>query len=453
VIAGAIHTYTPVSVYINVSPEAFERSFVAGDSPADESALFYKWHTTGRVRSMAEYTDGPEGSTVPWGSTALYLILASSLIGIMGVSLISPILPALRAVFGVADSRIGLVITVYTLPGVFLTPFVGLIADRIGRRRAIIPLLFVFGIGGTGIAFARSFEEVLILRFLQGIGASGLVTLAVTLIGDFYDGARQNAVMGLNSSTVGTGAALYPLIGGALAGIRWNFPFVFFGTGVLIGLVAVAALPEPDGREPSDVRTYLSGLGSVLRHPKALAIFGAIFVVFFVFYGAVQTALPLLLSDEFGLSSGQIGLTIAAVAAASAVVSSQYGRLSAWRSAPELIALGFVAYGASLLGVRVAPSPFWVGISLLAFGVGFGLMMPSIDTTIVTAVSGQLRAGMMGMRTSVLRLGQTLGPISFTYVAGVAFVTPTQGYRFLLVACGSAILLIGVVVYAALRGR
>jgi hypothetical protein len=35
----------------------------------------------------------------------------------------------------------------------------------------------------------------------------------------------------------------------------------------------------------------------------------------------------------------------------------------------------------------------------------------------------------------------------------VAFVTPTQGYRFLLVACGSAILLIGVVVYAALRGR
>ena len=155
----------------------------------------------------ADTSEGREAA-VPWGSAALYLIFASSLMGVMGVSLISPILPELRGVFEVSDARIGLVITVYTLPGVFLTPFIGLIADRIGRRRVIIPLLFIFGIGGAGIAFAQTFTEVLMLRFLQGIGASALVTLSVTLIGDFYEGAKQNAVMGLNSSTIGTGAAL-----------------------------------------------------------------------------------------------------------------------------------------------------------------------------------------------------------------------------------------------------
>ena len=394
---------------------------------------------------------GGDGSIVPWRSPTFHVILASSLMGVMGVSLISPLLPALRDVFGVSDARIGLVITVYTLPGVFLTPFIGLVADRIGRRRVIIPLLFVFGIGGAGIAVAGSFEAVLALRFLQGIGASALVTLAVTLIGDVYEGARRNAVMGVNSSVIGTGAALYPLVGGVLAGIRWNVPFLFFGTGIVVAAVAVLALPEPEGSEPEAVRTYLGGLGDVVTSPEALSIFAVIFVVFFVFYGAIQTALPLLLSDEFGLSSGAIGLTLAMVSLASAAVSSQYGRLSQWRSAPELIALGFVAYGCSLLGVRLAPSPPTVAASLLAFGVGFGLVMPSIDTAIVTAVSDRLRAGMMGMRTSVLRLGQTAGPVAFTFLAETAFGTPTAGYRSLLSACGVAILAAGAIGYPLLR--
>ncbi|MWV39350.1 MFS transporter [Natrialba sp. INN-245] len=390
-------------------------------------------------------------SSIPWHSSALYVILSSSLMGVMGVSLVSPVLPSLRPAFGVSDAQIGLVITAYTLPGIFLTPFVGLVADRIGRRRVIVPLLFTFGIGGAGIAFATSFTELLALRFVQGVGASALVTLAVTLIGDFYDGPRQNAVMGINSSMLGTGAAAYPLIGGALAGIRWNAPFLFFGVGILVGVFAAIALPEPESTHSSDVRTYVGRLRDVVVHPQALAIFAAIFAIFFVFYGAIQTALPLLLSDEFALSSGEIGLTLAMVSVAGAVVSSQYGRISNWRSAPELIALGFVAYGVSLLGVWIAPSPLFVGAALLAFGVGFGIVMPSVDTTIVQFVSDRLRAGMMGMRTSVLRLGQTLGPVSFTYLAETAFDSPIDGYRWLVLGFGVVILLSGLLVYPLLR--
>ncbi|WP_207588925.1 MFS transporter [Halomontanus rarus] len=395
-------------------------------------------------------SDGGSGS-IPWHSSALYVILSSSLMGVMGVSLISPVLPELRAAFEITDAQVGLVITVYTLPGVFLTPFIGLLADRIGRRRVIIPLLFIFGIGGAGIAFASSFAEVLALRFLQGIGASALVTLAVTLIGDFYDGAQRNAVMGFNGSMLGTGAALYPLVGGALGGIRWSAPFLFFGIGILVGIVAAVALEEPAADQPSSVGVYLGRLRDVAVLPEAIAIFGAIFVVFFVFYGAVQTALPLLLSDEFDLSSSQIGLTLAMVSVASATVSSQYGRISQWRTAPELVALGFVAYGTSLLGVWLAPSPVFVGVALLAFGVGFGIVMPSIDTTVVTLVSSELRAGMMGMRTSMLRLGQTLGPVAFTFIAEAGFATSSGGYRVLLVVSGVIVLVSGVAGYLLLR--
>ena len=390
-------------------------------------------------------------STIPWRSSALYVILSSSLIGVMGVSLISPVLPDLRGVFGISDAQVGLVITAYTLPGIFLTPFIGLVADRFGRRRVIVPLLLTFGLAGAGIAFVDSFTDVLVLRFVQGIGASALVTLAVTLIGDFYEGNRRDAVMGLNGSTIGTGAAAYPLIGGALAAVHWNVPFLFFGIAVLVGLVTLFVLEEPNDNRSSDVGTYLRRLGAVSRLPSALAIFVSIFVIFFVFYGAVLTALPLMLSDEFGLTAGQIGPVLAMVALASATVSSQYGRVSEWRSAPELVALGFVAYGTSLLGVWLAPSPLFVGASLLVFGVGFGVVMPSVDTTVVTLVSGELRAGMMGMRTSMLRLGQTLGPVGFTFVAETAFITPVAGYRVLLVTSGVFVAVAGVLGYFFLR--
>jgi MFS family permease len=390
-------------------------------------------------------------SGVPWTSGLLYVILASSLMGVMGVSLLSPVLPELRSVFDVTDAQVGLLITVYTLPGALIAPFAGLAADRFGRRRVLVPLLVTFGAAGAGIAFVTDFRYVLALRFLQGVGASALITLAVTIIGDAFEGAQRDALIGLNGSATSAGAAVYPLVGGALAAIRWNIPFLFFGVGIFVGVFALFVLEPTPSSDPDSVSTYLGRLGAVARLPSALAIFVALFAAFFVFYGAVLTALPLLLSDQFGLSSSEIGPLLSAVAVASALVSSQYGRVSQWRAPEELVALGFVAYGVSLLGVWLAPTPLAVGVALLAFGVGFGVLIPSIDTTVVTLVSDDLRAGMMGLRTSVLRVGQTVGPVAFTATAETLFPSTAAGYRTLIVAGGVAAAVAGLAGYALLR--
>ncbi|WP_246985372.1 MFS transporter [Halorientalis marina] len=390
-------------------------------------------------------------SEIPWRSGVLYVVLASSLMGVMGVSLISPVLPELRSVFGVTDGQVGLLITVYTLPGAVIAPFAGLAADRFGRRRVLVPLLFTFGIAGAGIAFVTDFRYVLGLRFLQGIGASALITLAITIVGDAFEGTQRDALIGVNGSVTGAGAAVYPLLGGALAAIRWNVPFLFFGVGVLAGVFALLVLEPTPSSDPDPVFTYLSRLEAVARMPSAIAVFVALFAAFFVFYGAVLTALPLLLSDQFGLGSSEIGPLLSAVAVASALVSSQYGRIGQWRSPEELVALGFVAYGVSLVGVWLAPSPLSVGASLLVFGVGFGILIPSIDTTVVTLVSADLRAGMMGLRTSVLRLGQTVGPLAFTATADGFFASTVAGYRALIVLGGATAVVAGVCGYALLR--
>ena len=373
--------------------------------------------------------------------------------GVMGVSLLSPVLPELRSVFGVTDSQVGLLITVYTLPGAVLAPFAGLVADRFGRRRVLVPLLLTFGVSGAAIAFVTDFRYVLALRLLQGVGASALITLAITIIGDAFEGARRDALIGLNGSATSAGAAVYPLVGGALAAIRWNVPFLFFGVGILVGILALFVLESTPQSDPDSVRTYLARLRAVARLPRVIAVFAALFAAFLVFYGAVLTALPLLLSDQFGLDSSELGPLLSAVALASAVVSSQYGRVGQWRRSEELVALGFVAYGVSLLGVWLAPTPLAVGGALLAFGVGFGVLLPSIDTTVVTMVSEDLRAGMMGLRTTVIRVGQTVGPVAFTAVADSFFASTATGYRTLILGGGVVLLAAGLVGYTLLRRR
>jgi ACDE family multidrug resistance protein len=391
------------------------------------------------------------GSEIPWYSVVFYVIISSSLIGVMGVSLISPLLPELREVFGVSDAAVGLFITAYSIPGIFLTPFIGYAADRIGRKWVLVPLLFTFGIAGAGIAFTTSLPVALGLRFLQGIGATALVMLAVTLIGDIYDGNRRDTLIGINGSMIGVGAAFYPLLGGVLATVRWSVPFLFFGVSIPVGILAVVTLDDSTGASDVQLSTYITRIYAVIQLPEALALFAAMFLAVFIYYGAVVTALPLLLSDEFGLTSSAIGLILAIAALANAVTSSLYGRFSRRWTAPELISLGFVAFGSGLLIIWRSSTTAVIAIALLGFGIGIGLALPSIDMKVVTLVSDDLRAGMMGVRTSMLRLGQTIGAVGFTFVADAFFVSTVEGYRTLMLGTGILVTATGGLLYLSFR--
>lgn len=75
----------------------------------------------------------------------------------MGVASIAPALPKMSDVLDVSNERIGQLITAFTVPGMFLTPFLGVIADRLGRKTILVPSLFIFGIAGTACAFATDF--------------------------------------------------------------------------------------------------------------------------------------------------------------------------------------------------------------------------------------------------------------------------------------------------------
>lgn len=120
--------------------------------------------------------------------TNLQIIFGVTLIAVLGVSSITPAFPLIVKDLNISTQSVGLLITMFTLPGIFLTPVMGALADRFGRKKILIPSMMLFGVAGGACALAHDFSLLLALRFFQGVGAASLGSLNVTIIGDLYSG-------------------------------------------------------------------------------------------------------------------------------------------------------------------------------------------------------------------------------------------------------------------------
>ena len=176
-----------------------------------------------------------------------------------------------------------------------------------------------------------------------------------------------------------------------------------------------------------------------------MTLYGATFGAEAISFGAILTTLPFLLANSYGLTAVWIGSIITVSTVAAAVASASNGRLAERFSNPVLLALGFVAYGASLLGTWLAPGPLFIAAAVFVFGTGSGLILPSVDAAISDVAPPEFRAGAISVRNSTTFLGRTVGPVSFT---GVAALT---GYRPLLLGASVLAFAVGAVTYATTR--
>jgi ACDE family multidrug resistance protein len=349
----------------------------------------------------------------------LQIIFGITLMAVMGVASISPAFPVIIAEFRLLPQDIGWLITVFTLPGVVLTPLLGVLADRCGRKAILIPSLMLFGTAGVGCALAATYNQLLVLRFFQGVGAAAIGSLNVTLIGDLFSGKQRGAAMGYNASVLSIGTAGYPLIGGLLAVLGWNFPFLLPLLAIPVALLVVFVLKNP---EPKNHQTLL-GYFRKVRQAVNLKVFGlylASCVTFIILYGSYLTYYPLLIEKNFYGGPMEIGLIVSLMSLSTAFASAQLGKLVQHFSESVLIRISFLFYAVSLVMMTWIPNIWLQIIPALLYGSAHGINFPSIQTILAGMAPLEQRAAFMSLNGMVLRLGQTLGPllIGFFYNLG-----------------------------------
>jgi len=347
----------------------------------------------------------------------LLVVFGVTLNAIMGVTSIAPALPAMARALGVGSNEIALVITAFTLPGAFLAPLVGVLSDRYGRVEVLVPSLLIFGCAGLACFFVKSFELLLVLRFLQGIGATGLGILNITIIGDLFAGRRRTAALGYNASILNAGSMLYPAIGGLLASIGWNYPFLLSAAAFPVAILALLHLRYPKPRGAGGFREYASGALNLMRRKRMLALFTITLLAFVMLYGPYLTCMPLIL-DERGIGSREIGALMSLAPLTTVLVSSQFGRITRAYEIKRLVGTACIFY---LLFVAIAPRVSSVETAIVAallFGAAHGLNLPSIHSLVVSLAPPEYRGVVTSINGMMLRAGQTIGPVLVALLAG-----------------------------------
>jgi len=369
----------------------------------------------------------------------LWVIFGVTLMAVLGVSSVTPAFPKIARELAVTPQQVGQLVTAFTLPGVFLAPALGVLADRWGRKRVLVPSLLLFGLAGGVCALARDFRLLVGLRFLQGVGASSLGVLNVTLIGDLYRRMRRTEAMGCNASVLSVGTAAYPAVGGALATLGWSYPFALPLLALPVGLLVARRLHNPEPGGGLGLGEYLRRTWGSVRDGRALILFGATFLTFVVLYGAYLTYLPFFVAEAFGASSFVIGLLMSGMSLTTALTSSQLGRLARVVRPPVLVGAAGLLYALSLVGVRLAPTLGWLTVPALAFGVAQGLNIPTLQTLLAGLAPLEQRAAFLSLNGMVLRLGQTIGPMLMGWVFGLGGIDAV-----LYAGAGLAGVLVGV---------
>jgi len=373
------------------------------------------------------------------------VILLGSLVSPMGASLVSPLLDSLVSVYGVSEARVGLVMAAFTAPAIVAIPLVGLVSDRYGRKPVLTAGLAVFGAAGAALAFTTDFRVVVALRFLQGVGYTGVAPVLIAATGDLFAGDREATAQGLRFTTVGLSLALVPVLAGLLVALAWQYPFAIYALGLPAAAVVHRYYEESAGGngDPDDGADHR--LRDALRSPRLGLVLLGRTVPSILWFGFL-TYNSIVVVRFLDGTPGAAGALVGVASVASSVGGTQVGRLTAafeTRRVPLLA--GTAASGAGLGGVALAPSLPVAIVAAVVVGAGFGLVLTLYRSTISTLAPDALRGSLVSLGESAGRAGSTLTPV----VMGGAVALATPRYGFEAAVRGT---LLGVVVVGGALG-
>ncbi|MFH1821843.1 MAG: MFS transporter [Methanobacteriota archaeon] len=370
--------------------------------------------------------------------TNIQIIFGVTLTSLLGLSVITPVFPMIVNEFNITPQEIGLLVSIFTLPGIILSPIFGIFADRLGRKNIMVPSLMLFGVAGGTSFFASDFNTLLILRFFQGIGMAPLWPLIFTIVSDLFSGKRRAAAIGYNVSITNVGHAIFPAIGGALAILGWQYPFLLSLVAIPVGLIVLFSLKNPEPRNKHNLKKYLSNFSRNLKNRQVVGLIVIGAVIFIVFGGAYLVYFPLLIGNSFGASPLIIGLVMTIMPAAAAITASQTGKLAKMYPEKNLLKATFVLYIVALVIIPFVNTLWLLFIPSVLFGIAFGLSDASRMTLLSKLAPMIRRAALLSADEMILVSGLTSGPLlmgvifSFGGINGVFYAA--AGLSILMLA-------------------
>jgi len=329
--------------------------------------------------------------------------------------MVAPLIPRLAAEFGVSGGKIGLAIPAYMVPYGVSTLFYGLLSDRLGRRRIMLASLSAFIVLTALTATARSASELISWRLVTGLGASGVVPLALALIGDLFPYEQRGRPLGWLFGAMAGGMAFGSTLGVVLVpfvGWRLLFAGVAGITTVISGLLLRhAALLGSQTAHVLTLSGVVASYRSLLQNKRGARTYAYV-LLNSIFHSGVFTWLGLYFSERYRLGDVGIGLALLGYGVPGFLLGPVIGRAAdRWGRrwlAPVGLAIGALAAGALIFHAPVALA----AVAVTVLSLGYDMTQP-LFAGIVTALGGQRAGQAMGLNVFTLFTGFGLGSLLF----------------------------------------
>ena len=377
----------------------------------------------------------------------MWTIRAVALVAFMDLFMQLPVIATYARSLGAPAAMIGATVGMYSAANLLGNLGAGALLDRMSRKRLVITGMALTAASLYAYSLVNTPAQLLILRAFHGLFAGVLAPAAFAMLGDRARSHRVRS-MGMSGSLIAVSAVIGPPLAGGIREVL-GFEAVFATSATLMLLSAGAFLILVPGSshsisEPPQDRQTVS---SLVRNGVLLRVFWSVLVMTFGI-GALINQLPIVV-NEMGGSARMSGIAFATFSlVATAVMASPVHRIvdDRSRALTVICGLGFLGVSSLTLAVLGAGTTA-IYAAMLVFGLGFGLLFPSLSVSVAEQSGRNQRGAAFGVFYAIYSLGVFLGAI---VSGGVTQVTADPGAAFYLSA---AVPLVGIPIAFGIRAR
>jgi len=369
----------------------------------------------------------PPPAPTPTSLGTLILVLGTcGFASTFTMRIIDPLIPTLAGEFGRSIPQIVMVVTAFSLSYAMGQPFLGPVADAVGKVRTIMTCLLALALFSTVAALVSSFEVMAVIRAVSGIASGGIIPIAMAAIGDRAPVQERQIALGRFTVLMIIGQ----MSGSACSGIiatHAGWRAAFFSAAVIATLAAilVANVLKPRrnvARQALSLAGALANYRTVFANPRTKLLYGLVIVEGILLFG-IPAYVAAILFERSGVGPAQAGFVIAGMGFGCLV----YGlttRILVERLGPTLMTRTGGIICALSLGLFAFDWPWWTAIPIFAAqGFGFFLLHGTFQAQ-ATELAPGARGSAMALFACSFFLGQATGPVVMGFIMHLLGTSP-----------------------------
>ncbi len=381
-------------------------------------------------------------------SRAFLSLYFAVFVAVMGISMVSPLLPVYAKEMGASGVWLGLTFSAFAITQAIFGPFAGRLSDRYGRKPFIVAGLLVYLIAAIGYLTAQSFYQVIAFRAFSGIGTSLIFSVTRAYIGDMTPPGQEGRWLGTFATGDIIGFGTGPLVAGLLREV-FGFRSVFVAMALLLASSAVIVLwwlprrpPVSQERRARNLAAPRLSFKAALTTPIVLAV-TVFMLVTSLSSGAAMSFLGLHLENNIGVGPILVGVAFATQDLAAGFAQPLFGRMADRYNRRLLVVIGLSMSAVFIAFMGLANS--YLLVVLLLFLMGAGGAISQVSAGAIQVVAGR-KVG-MGTVIGLGSAGNGLGIVIGSVIGGLLLDQFSISAPFLF---GGVMTAIGMILFVVL---